>query len=94
MSTLGELFAPKFLEGGSLTEEIEAKMAEQLGADSLRYLRVDAIARAIGAPPRDLCRACITGEYPTPYGQQLAQVAKENFQNKICSRTYEPAPQR
>ena len=50
MSTVGELFAPKFLQGEPLTPEIEARMAAQLGADSLRYLPVDAIARAIGLP--------------------------------------------
>ena len=58
-----------------LTPEIEARMAAQLGADSLRYLPVEAIARAIGLPAEDLCRACITGDYPTPCGQRLARVA-------------------
>ncbi len=61
MSTVSELFAPQFLQGGPLTPAVEAKMAAQLGADSLRYLPVEAIARAIGFPARDLCQACITG---------------------------------
>ena len=47
MSTVGELFAPRFLQGGPLTPEVEARMAAQLGADSLRYLPVEAVARAI-----------------------------------------------
>jgi amidophosphoribosyltransferase len=91
MSTVSELFAPKFLQDGPLTPEIEARMAAQLGADSLRYLPVDAIARAIGLPATDLCRACITGEYPTPCGQRLARVAVENHRNHIAGRTYEKA---
>ena len=91
MSTVAELFAPKFLQGGELTPEIEARMATQLGADSLRYLPVDAIARAIGLPEEDLCRACITGQYPTPCGQRLARVAQENDRNNVAGRTYEKA---
>ena len=73
-----------------MTPEIEARMAAQLGADSLRYLPVEAIARAIGFAPSDLCRACITGEYPTPCGQRLARIALENFRNNVSGgRTYE-----
>jgi amidophosphoribosyltransferase len=91
MSTIGELFAPKFMtEGEPLTPEIEAQMAAQLGADSLRYLPVDAIARAIGLPADSLCQACITGEYPTPCGQRLARIAVQNYHNNTDScRTYE-----
>ena len=50
MSTVDELFAPKFLQGGPLTEEVQAEMADALGADSLRYLPVESIARAINLP--------------------------------------------
>ena len=89
MSTVSELFAPKFVHGEPLTEEIEAKMAAQLGADSLRYLPVEAIERAIKIPARGLCRACITGQYPTPCGQQLAEIAHQNFRNNVAGRTYE-----
>jgi amidophosphoribosyltransferase len=89
MSTVGELFAPPFLHGGPLTPEVEAKMAARFGADSLRYLPIEAVARAIGFPPKDLCRACITGEYPTACGQELARVAFENERNNIAGRTYE-----
>jgi amidophosphoribosyltransferase len=93
------LFANDALDGGNganrpvpprITREIEARMAAQLGADSLRYLPVDAIARAIGFPASDLCRACITGQYPTPCGQRLARIALENFRNNVGGgRTYE-----
>ena len=89
MLTIGELFAPRFFDGGPLTPEIEARMAAQLGADSLRYLPVDSIARAIGVPADHLCRACITGQYPTPCGQRLAQIALEHHRNHVPGRTYE-----
>jgi amidophosphoribosyltransferase len=89
MSTVSELFAPNFLQGGPLTPEIEAQMADALRADSLRYLPIDSIARAIGLDSDQLCQACINGRYPTPCGQRLAQIAHENHRNGIQRRPYE-----
>ena len=66
------------------------KMAADLGADSLRYLPVDAVARAIGFDSDQLCQACITGRYPTPWGQKLYEIAVENSRNGDTKRrTYE-----
>ena len=67
-----------FCKDGQLTEEVQAEMAAELGADSLRYLPVESIARAIGFDADQLCQACITGDYPTPYGQKLYQIALQN----------------
>ena len=89
MSTISELFAPAFLKGGPLTDEIQREMAQTLGADSLRYLPVDSIARAVGLDADQLCRACITGDYPTQAGRRLAEVAHHNHRNGITCRTYE-----
>jgi amidophosphoribosyltransferase len=89
MSTVDELFAPKFLNGGSLTDEVQADMAAALGADSLRYLPVESIARAVGFDHDQLCQACITGEYPTPHGAQMYQIALDNSGNSNGERTYE-----
>jgi amidophosphoribosyltransferase len=89
MSTIQELFAPKFLENGVLTKEGQARMADTLGANSLRYLPVESIARAIGLDTDQLCQACITSEYPTPHGQQLYQIALDNVRSDGSRRTYE-----
>jgi amidophosphoribosyltransferase len=90
MSTIDELFAPKHLHDGKLTDEVQARMAADLGADSLRYLPVEAVARAIGFDSDQLCQACITGRYPTPSGQALCQIALENAKNGNGNgRTYE-----
>jgi amidophosphoribosyltransferase len=89
MSTIGELFAPKFLDGGPLTKEVQARMAQHLGADSLRYLPVESVARAIGLEAGQLCQACITGDYPTAWGGKLAQVALDNYRQGVARRTYE-----
>ena len=92
MSTIAELFAPKFLGGGPLTAEVEGRMADELGADSLRYLPVGSIARAIEMDSDQLCQACITGEYPTECGECLAAKARDNYRKGITARTYESSP--
>ncbi len=94
MSTVNELFAPKYLKGGPLTEEIQAQMAKDLGADSLRYLPVESIARAIAFDGDQLCQACITGNYPTPAGQELYQIALKDASAPTPNsrRMYERGP--
>jgi amidophosphoribosyltransferase len=42
------------------TEEIR----DAIGADSLSYLSIDAVADALDASRADLCLGCVTGEYP------------------------------
>ncbi len=89
MSTIDELFATQFITGdGELTEQVQADMAERLGAESLRYLPVESISRAIGFDSDQLCQACITGDYPTPCGQELYQVALRNAGRDSGQRTY------
>ena len=89
MSTIDELFAPKFMSGSEMTVEVQEAMAKKLGADSLRYLPVSAVSKAIGKDPSQLCQACITGEYPSEYGQQLYQLAVEKSGKQGNGRTYE-----
>jgi amidophosphoribosyltransferase len=94
MSTVSELFAPHFLDNGTaaLTDEAQEQMARELGADSLRYLPVEAVARAIGLDTSRLCRACITGNYPTAAGQRLYQLAgRPGNGSETRGRTYERA---
>ena len=66
-------------------------MAKELGADSLRYLPVESIARSVSLSPDRLCRACITGEYPTDTGTELYQIEVASSCNPGAdrSRAYE-----
>jgi amidophosphoribosyltransferase len=91
MSTVDELFAPRMMKGRPLNDEVQAEMAAALGADSLRYLPVESIARSIHKRPDELCQACITGKYPTECGQRLYQIALENVGKEATAngRTYE-----
>jgi hypothetical protein len=91
MSTIDELFAPPFMRDGLLTEEAQAAMAAKLGADSLRYLPVESVARSIGFDASELCQACLTGQYPTPAGERLYQLAIGHTAGGEACRTYETA---
>jgi amidophosphoribosyltransferase len=96
MSRKDELFATKFIDtpGGGVSAPAQQRMARELGADSLRYLPVDAIARAVTLSPERLCRACITGQYPTCTGQDLYQIENEtgvSLSRNGSRRAYEPA---
>ena len=47
--------------------------------------------------PSQLCQACITGDYPTPCGQKLYQIALDNYEREAdggAERTYEAARRR
>jgi amidophosphoribosyltransferase len=91
MSTVGELFAPKYMSSKTITLDEQKTMAADLGADSLFYLPLDAIARCINLPENHLCRACVTGDYPTPKGEELYQIALRHRNGKANGRTYELA---
>jgi amidophosphoribosyltransferase len=91
MSTVQELFAPRFMHGSRPTFEEQYAMARELGADSLFFLPLEAVARCIGLPEDRLCRACITGTYPTPTGERLYQLALRNRNGGSNGRTYELA---
>ncbi|HEY7296922.1 MAG TPA: amidophosphoribosyltransferase [Xanthobacteraceae bacterium] len=59
------------------THDLEA-MREFIGADSLAFLSIDGIYRAMGYEKRDPVRPqftdhCFTGDYPTPLTDQAAQ---------------------
>lgn len=91
MSTVKELFAPRFMSGPRVTLAEQEAMAKELGADSLFYLPLESVAQAIGLHEDRLCRACITSQYPTPEGERLYQLAVINRYGEQNGRTYEMA---
>ena len=91
MSTVSELLIPKYEKEpkkGEVSNEVVAQIAKDLGADSVRYQTIQGLVRSIGKPAKDLCMACLTGEYPTPYGKKLYMKAWENFRKGVKDRTY------
>ena len=91
MSTVRELFAPRFMSSARPTDAEQQAMAAELGADSLYYLPLEAVARCIGLDEDKLCRACLTGNYPTETGRRLYELALVQRGNAQANRTYELA---
>jgi len=49
-----------------------------VGADSLGYLSLDGLVKAISLPEKALCNACFHGRYPMPIDGVLEKLALEN----------------
>ena len=91
MSTVSELLLPQYEKEpktGEVSKEIINKIAKDLGADSLEYQSIQGLVKSIGKPAKDLCMACINGEYPTPWGKKLYKKAWDNYRKGIKERTY------
>jgi len=89
MSTLGELFAPKLVRrgyDGVPTPATLKRMAGELDLDSLKYLAVPDLGRCLNIDNRHLCLGCVTGKYPTPWGNKLIAKARRG---RNAGRTYE-----
>jgi amidophosphoribosyltransferase len=67
IATHGELIA-----ANNTVKEIE----RIIGADNLCYQKIDGLVDAIGFKSSELCLACLTGEYPTPSAQRIADKMK------------------
>ena len=89
MSTISELFAPRFTDKpslvGQLPDKVRQEMAKAIGADSLNYLPIDKVPGAIGLEKKDLCMACVSRQYPTPMGEELFTQAVENLEAGITT---------
>ena len=68
MATKWELIAAK---------KTVPEIREHLGADSLGYLSLDGLIRAVDLPKDIFCLACFTGEYPIPVQIEMDKLALE-----------------
>ena len=92
MSRQGELFAPAFVKPryrGCPDEAMLRPMAKELGIDSLRYLSVDDLCACLQADRDSLCLGCVTGKYPSEWGNRLARAAKRKTTAARKTRAYE-----
>jgi amidophosphoribosyltransferase len=82
MSTYGQLI------GSTHNEEEIAKI---IGADAVCYQSIDKLVEATGCTKDQLCLACVTGKYPTPLAQKVADEMKRKFDKgyKEQGRIYE-----
>ena len=84
MATYGELMGARYGP-----EEI----AKIIGADAVNYQSIEGFVKATGFSKNELCLGCVTGEYPTPLAQKLADEMKERFEKgyEEKGRIYEVA---
>jgi len=55
------------------------EIAKIIGADAVCYQSIEGLVRATGHTRDQLCLACITGKYPTPLAQKMADEMKKKF---------------
>ena len=55
------------------------EIAEIIGADTVNYQSIDGFIKATELAKEDLCLGCVTGQYPTPLAQKIADRMKERF---------------
>jgi amidophosphoribosyltransferase len=53
------------------------EIRDAIGADSLGYISIDGLIKAVGLPKDIFCLACFTGEYPTPVQLEMDKLALE-----------------
>jgi amidophosphoribosyltransferase len=68
MATKGELLA---------AQKTVPEICEFVGADSLEFLSVEGLFKAIGREPDQCCAACFTGHYPIEVQLELGKMALE-----------------
>ncbi len=54
------------------------EVRDYIGADSLGYLSIDGLIKAIGLPKEMFCLACFTGDYPIPVQIEMDKLALES----------------
>ncbi len=55
------------------------QIRDYIGADSLGYLSIDGLIKAVGLPRDSFCLACFTGQYPVPVQLEMDKLALETM---------------
>mgnify|MGYP001127873752 CR=1 FL=1 len=64
------------------------EIRDYLDADSLGYLSLDGLIRAVGLPKDIFCLACFTGDYPIPVQMGMDKLALETPQEELSEVNY------
>ncbi len=56
-----------------------AEVKDFIGADSLGYLSIDGLIKAVALPKDTFCLACFTGDYPIPVQLEMDKFALETM---------------
>ena len=71
MATRGELIA---------AQKSTPEICQFIGADSLGYLSIEGLIKAVALPRDTFCLACFTGDYPIPVQLEMDKLALETVQ--------------
>ena len=71
MATRGELIA---------AQKSTPEICQFIGADSLGYLSIEGLIKAVALPKDTFCLACFTGDYPIPVQLEMDKLALETTQ--------------
>lgn len=71
MTTYGELIGSRYKPD---------QIAEIIGADGVCYQSLDGFVRSTGLSKDSLCLGCVTGRYPTPSAQKIADRERKEFE--------------
>jgi amidophosphoribosyltransferase len=67
------------------------EICEFIGADSLGYLSIEGLIKAVGLPRDNFCLACFTGDYPIPVQLEMDKLELETMadsqQKAVCDGT-------
>ena len=79
--TKSELIAAKFYKkyGDSYIEEIR----KHIGADTILYQTKEDLSRAITKSENQLCRACLTGNYPLKSIEKIREMEESIAKSRI-----------
>jgi amidophosphoribosyltransferase len=69
MATRGELIA---------AQKTIPEISDFIGADTLGYLSIDGLIKAVALPKDIFCMACFTGNYPIPVQIEMDKLALES----------------
>ena len=69
----------------------ERELAAHVGAESLHYVGIDGLLRAVRGSRGDHCLACFTGQYPMQLENTAAEVTRQPVAERISAQ---PAPTR
>ena len=63
------------------------EIREIIGADSLGYLSLDGLVKAVGLPRDKFCLACFTGHYPLPVQLEMGKFTLEHLDSNTATHS-------
>ena len=68
------------------------EICKYIEADSLAYLSLSGLMRAVGAKPNEFCSACYTGKYPLPFADMMPDAREAGRQLELWEASLKQIP--